>query len=176
MPKRRAETRRVLPTRVMRGRLEFDEAEPEQFTDGFGGEPAAGVVVEQRVGLGVLAPVVVVQVPQARPRHAAHGAGLQRAIGDLGVNADGLLRAERHPTIAKTRIIGGHQQMMRLDQEDRAQYSETDMQNLLATAHPLPTGGAVRFGGGRRVIDVATRRDRGARTAAAPAAVGVSEP
>ncbi|HSI94638.1 MAG TPA: bifunctional D-glycero-beta-D-manno-heptose-7-phosphate kinase/D-glycero-beta-D-manno-heptose 1-phosphate adenylyltransferase HldE [Methylophilaceae bacterium] len=64
-----------------------------------------------------------------------NGVRLQRAIGDLGVNADGLLRAERHPTIAKTRIIGGHQQMMRLDQEDRAQYSETDMQNLLAAAH-----------------------------------------
>lgn len=61
-----------------------------------------------------------------------NGTRLQRAIAELGVDASGLVKAERHPTIAKTRILGGHQQMMRLDQEDRAQYSDTDMHNLLA--------------------------------------------
>ena len=61
-----------------------------------------------------------------------NGMRLQRAIAELGVDAHGLVKAERHPTIAKTRILGGHQQMMRLDQEDRAQYSDADMQNLLA--------------------------------------------
>lgn len=60
-----------------------------------------------------------------------NGVRLQRAIAELGVEADGLVKAERHPTIAKTRILGGHQQMMRLDQEDRAQYSDADMQHLL---------------------------------------------
>jgi len=64
-----------------------------------------------------------------------NGTRLQRAIADLGVDATGLVQAERHPTIAKTRIVGGHQQMMRLDQEDRAQYSDADMQNLLAALH-----------------------------------------
>jgi D-beta-D-heptose 7-phosphate kinase/D-beta-D-heptose 1-phosphate adenosyltransferase len=61
-----------------------------------------------------------------------NGVRLQHAIAELGVDASGLVKAEHHPTIAKTRILGGHQQMMRLDQEDRAQYSEADMQNLLA--------------------------------------------
>lgn len=61
-----------------------------------------------------------------------NGTRLQHAIAELGVDANGLVTAERHPTIAKTRILGGHQQMMRLDQEDRAQYSDADMQNLLA--------------------------------------------
>lgn len=61
-----------------------------------------------------------------------NGIHLKRAITELGVDAGGLVKAERHPTIAKTRILGGHQQMMRLDQEDRAQYSAADMQNLLS--------------------------------------------
>lgn len=61
-----------------------------------------------------------------------NGRRLQRAISELGVDAEGLVKAERHPTIAKTRILGGHQQMMRLDQEDRAHYSERDMQTLLS--------------------------------------------
>ena len=61
-----------------------------------------------------------------------NGARLQRAIVELGVDASAVVKAERHPTIAKTRILGGHQQMMRLDQEDRAQYSDADMRNLMS--------------------------------------------
>lgn len=63
-----------------------------------------------------------------------NGIRLQQAIVGLGVEAQGLLRAEQHPTIAKTRIIGGHQQMMRIDRENRAAYSEQDMQALLQAA------------------------------------------
>lgn len=67
--------------------------------------------------------------------HDDNGQRLTRAIAELGVDTGGLVAAGRHPTIAKTRILGGHQQMMRLDQEDRAQYSETDMQHLLSALH-----------------------------------------
>ncbi|MDR2874384.1 MAG: bifunctional D-glycero-beta-D-manno-heptose-7-phosphate kinase/D-glycero-beta-D-manno-heptose 1-phosphate adenylyltransferase HldE [Methylobacillus sp.] len=60
------------------------------------------------------------------------GARLQHAIAGLGVDAGALVKAAHHPTIAKTRILGGHQQMMRLDREERARYSDADMQRLLA--------------------------------------------
>lgn len=63
-----------------------------------------------------------------------NGSRLQRAIADLGVDTQGLLHAEQHPTIAKTRIIGGHQQMMRVDRENRAAYSGQDMQSLQQAA------------------------------------------
>ncbi|MDR2219170.1 MAG: bifunctional D-glycero-beta-D-manno-heptose-7-phosphate kinase/D-glycero-beta-D-manno-heptose 1-phosphate adenylyltransferase HldE [Methylobacillus sp.] len=61
-----------------------------------------------------------------------NGIRLQRAIIEMGVDAGGLVKAAHHPTIAKVRILGGHQQMMRLDREERAQYSDADMQRLLA--------------------------------------------
>lgn len=60
-----------------------------------------------------------------------NGTRLQRAIAALGVDTQGLVQAEQHPTIAKTRILGGHQQMMRVDRESRSAYSTRDMQALL---------------------------------------------
>ena len=63
------------------------------------------------------------------------GARLKRAIDNAGIDTRAILHAETHPTIAKTRIIGGHQQMMRLDRESRAPYSSYDIQALLRTIH-----------------------------------------
>jgi D-beta-D-heptose 7-phosphate kinase/D-beta-D-heptose 1-phosphate adenosyltransferase len=63
------------------------------------------------------------------------GSRLKRAIQDLKIDTRGLLHSESHSTIAKTRIIGGHQQMMRLDREMRAPYSGNDIQALLDIVH-----------------------------------------
>lgn len=59
------------------------------------------------------------------------GGRLQRAIRDVKVNTQGLVQTQNHSTIVKTRVIGGHQQMMRLDRESHAPYSATDVQALL---------------------------------------------
>jgi D-beta-D-heptose 7-phosphate kinase/D-beta-D-heptose 1-phosphate adenosyltransferase len=64
-----------------------------------------------------------------------HGARLEQAIRAQGIETQGLLRARHHPTIAKTRIIGGHQQMLRLDQEAREPYLAEDAQALLHLTH-----------------------------------------
>jgi len=55
---------------------------------------------------------------------------LESLILDLKVNTQAIVRSASHPTITKTRIVGGHQQMMRLDQESRADYSEADSATL----------------------------------------------
>ena len=63
-----------------------------------------------------------------------NGQRLRQAIQHAGINADALLVAQQHPTITKMRILGGHQQMMRLDYEERMPYSEPDIQLLTETA------------------------------------------
>lgn len=63
------------------------------------------------------------------------GSRLQSAIQTLGINTHGLVRSETHSTIAKTRIIGGHQQMLRLDRESRAGYNGNDMLALQQALH-----------------------------------------
>lgn len=47
-------------------------------------------------------------------------------IQETGIDTQGIVSSKTHPTITKTRIVGGHQQMMRLDQESRADYSQAD--------------------------------------------------
>jgi D-beta-D-heptose 7-phosphate kinase/D-beta-D-heptose 1-phosphate adenosyltransferase len=64
-----------------------------------------------------------------------NGTRLKHAVHALGIETHGLLHSETHPTIAKTRILGGHQQMLRLDREKRSPYSEKDMQTLLRIVH-----------------------------------------
>jgi D-beta-D-heptose 7-phosphate kinase/D-beta-D-heptose 1-phosphate adenosyltransferase len=60
-----------------------------------------------------------------------NGTRLKQAVHKLGIATQGLLHSESHPTITKTRIIGSHQQMMRLDRENRSPYPDKDMQALL---------------------------------------------
>ena len=59
------------------------------------------------------------------------GDRLQRNISDLKINTQGLVQAENHATTVKTRIIGGHQQMLRLDKESRTPYSAKDLEVLI---------------------------------------------
>lgn len=66
-----------------------------------------------------------------------NGARLKRAIHGLGIDTSGLLHAETHPTIAKTRVLGGHQQMLRLDHENRAPYTNKDMHALTRLVHQM---------------------------------------
>jgi D-beta-D-heptose 7-phosphate kinase / D-beta-D-heptose 1-phosphate adenosyltransferase len=62
------------------------------------------------------------------------GAKLARTIAAMGVATEGLCRSQSHPTIVKTRVLGGHQQMLRLDRECRDPYSAADNDALVACA------------------------------------------
>jgi D-beta-D-heptose 7-phosphate kinase/D-beta-D-heptose 1-phosphate adenosyltransferase len=52
-------------------------------------------------------------------------------MSDIGIAPSGILQSAQRPTTTKTRILGGHQQMMRLDQESRAPISDAETQQLL---------------------------------------------
>ncbi len=55
---------------------------------------------------------------------------LNQLIKKTGTKAS-LITSKTRPTIAKTRILGGHQQMLRLDQEDSAAFSAAENTALL---------------------------------------------
>lgn len=58
----------------------------------------------------------------------------RRLIGmmtEIGIAPSAILQSSHRPTTTKTRILGGHQQMMRLDQESRAPLGEEETQQLL---------------------------------------------
>jgi D-beta-D-heptose 7-phosphate kinase/D-beta-D-heptose 1-phosphate adenosyltransferase len=59
------------------------------------------------------------------------GSRLKSAIQTLGIATDGIVCSSSHSTTAKTRVIGGHQQMLRLDRESRATYNGNDMKALM---------------------------------------------
>ena len=58
------------------------------------------------------------------------GTALLQMIAEIGIGTQGILQSEPRPTTTKTRILGGHQQMMRLDQESREAFSESETQQL----------------------------------------------
>lgn len=61
-----------------------------------------------------------------------------RLIQQLTVNkigTDGLVALDDRATIVKTRIIGGHQQMLRIDDEDQGTVNKTQRAALLAAIH-----------------------------------------
>lgn len=63
----------------------------------------------------------------------AEGASLKQQISAMDVNINGMISSDYRPTIAKTRILGGHQQMLRLDQESSGVFnSEENAAILLA--------------------------------------------
>lgn len=51
-------------------------------------------------------------------------------MNEMGITTSGVLQTEHRPTTAKTRILGGHQQMMRLDQESHETLTATELQQL----------------------------------------------
>ncbi len=101
------------------------------------------------------APVPVVRVTRNTERLGGSanvaanliGLGLEAALaGHIGADAEGerltallresgirpiLTRTGDRPTTTKTRVIGGHQQMLRLDQEENAPHAESASQALL---------------------------------------------
>ena len=60
----------------------------------------------------------------------ADGKLLINLINGMEIDTQAIVQSEAHPTITKTRIIGGHQQMMRLDQENRSSYGAADKKQL----------------------------------------------
>ena len=53
-------------------------------------------------------------------------------LTEMGVNANGVCTSSNRPTIAKTRVLSGHQQMLRLDQESGAVFNEDENVQLLS--------------------------------------------
>ena len=98
-------------------------------------------------------PVVLIKSEESRAGGAANVAanlsllGIDtHLIGCAGIDAEAktlsqlikktgakvnLIASKTRPTIAKTRILGGHQQMLRLDQEDSAAFSDAENAALL---------------------------------------------
>lgn len=62
------------------------------------------------------------------------GVRLERIIAAMGVATAGLYRLQSHPTIVKTRVVGGHQQMLRLDRESNCSYPDADNEALILCA------------------------------------------
>ena len=60
---------------------------------------------------------------------------LTHLISDAGIDTSGLVLSNTRPTIAKTRIVSGHQQMMRLDQESIAALTSAENDALQANIH-----------------------------------------
>lgn len=62
------------------------------------------------------------------------GDRLKKSLKLLGVNAEGVIRSEDRPTIVKKRILGGNQQLLRIDWEDPTNINgileETILDNL----------------------------------------------
>lgn len=63
--------------------------------------------------------------------HDNEGNTLTTAMQTLGVKTDVMVQSATRPTIAKTRILGGHQQMMRLDQEQTHAFTSAESEQLL---------------------------------------------
>jgi D-beta-D-heptose 7-phosphate kinase/D-beta-D-heptose 1-phosphate adenosyltransferase len=60
------------------------------------------------------------------------GRQLVEAVQLAGVQTDAIITLPQRPTITKTRIVGGHQQMLRLDRESGAPFSADELQLLQA--------------------------------------------
>ena len=56
-------------------------------------------------------------------------ASLSKLIADVGI-VNNLVTSKTRPTIAKTRVVSGHQQMMRLDQESSAAFTDAEADAL----------------------------------------------
>jgi D-beta-D-heptose 7-phosphate kinase / D-beta-D-heptose 1-phosphate adenosyltransferase len=59
---------------------------------------------------------------------------LSKLIADAGIE-NSLVSSKTRPTIAKTRVVSGHQQMMRLDQESSATFTADEITALQVNIH-----------------------------------------
>jgi D-beta-D-heptose 7-phosphate kinase / D-beta-D-heptose 1-phosphate adenosyltransferase len=60
------------------------------------------------------------------------GSSLLAMIQAVGIGTEAVFTSSERPTITKTRILGGHQQMMRIDQESQATFSADETSQLQA--------------------------------------------
>jgi D-beta-D-heptose 7-phosphate kinase / D-beta-D-heptose 1-phosphate adenosyltransferase len=65
----------------------------------------------------------------------ANGRRLLELLQDLSANTNAVVRLAGRPTTTKTRIVSGHQQMLRLDWEDTTPASAEDVARLLKGVH-----------------------------------------
>ncbi len=65
------------------------------------------------------------------------GRRLGRLIEERGISCAALEAGDGRPTTMKTRVIGGHQQMLRIDEETTVPLSEADETRILQTASSL---------------------------------------
>lgn len=61
----------------------------------------------------------------------AEGRALLQMLEALHINSDAVMSSDQRPTVTKTRILGGHQQMMRLDMESRSAFTQSETETLL---------------------------------------------
>ncbi|MDX1915774.1 MAG: D-glycero-beta-D-manno-heptose-7-phosphate kinase [Methylophilus sp.] len=61
------------------------------------------------------------------------GKTLIQLMQNIGIDTQGIITLQHRPTIAKTRILGGHQQMMRLDQENAGALSQQEEAQVFET-------------------------------------------
>ena len=59
------------------------------------------------------------------------GQRLLAAMAEYGIDTQAMITTTVRPTIAKTRILGGHQQMMRLDQEIASELTVTEASQVM---------------------------------------------
>ena len=57
---------------------------------------------------------------------------LLKLMAAMHIDTNAMIHSKNRPTIAKTRILGGHQQMMRLDQESQAAFNTLENTQLLS--------------------------------------------
>ena len=62
----------------------------------------------------------------------SEGATLIKLLQQLAIDTSGVYTSKNRPTIAKTRILSGHQQMLRLDQESNAAFNDPENTGLNA--------------------------------------------
>ncbi|WP_047534169.1 bifunctional D-glycero-beta-D-manno-heptose-7-phosphate kinase/D-glycero-beta-D-manno-heptose 1-phosphate adenylyltransferase HldE [Methylotenera sp. N17] len=59
------------------------------------------------------------------------GKSLMQLMQASGIDTQGMVTSSHRPTIAKTRVLGGHQQMMRLDQENSGVFNAEETSQIL---------------------------------------------
>ena len=59
------------------------------------------------------------------------GDSLKKRISTIGIDTSAIIHSKHRPTIAKTRVLGGHQQMLRLDQESSIPFNAEENSQIL---------------------------------------------
>lgn len=63
--------------------------------------------------------------------HDGEAAILTQLMSEIGIVTHGMVHSEQRPTVAKTRILSGHQQMVRVDQESNAALNPEELALVL---------------------------------------------